>query len=422
MATSSSTPGTDCDVAVIGAGIVGLATAYALSQRAPRRRIVVVDKEPGTARHQTGRNSGVVHSGLYYAPGSAKARLVAEGRVRLRERCAEWGVPIDWCGKVVVATRAQELAPLDALAARGRANGVEVRRVGPRELFELEPHATGLAALHVPGAGIVDYGRVAAALAEQLRDRGVELVLGARLTEIDRRADDTLELVLGAGAGAGAAGGPPTPRTLRTSWLVNCAGLHSDRVARLAGCDTDVTIVPFRGEYHELSESARPLVRNLIYPVPDPRWPFLGVHLTRMTDGHVHVGPNAVLSFGREAYEGGFDLADTRDLARDPGLRRLAARYWRTGATEMVRSRSLHLLLRDVRRLLPSVELDDLRPSASGIRAQALAPDGSLLDDFAFAGSHRAVHVLNAPSPAATASLAIGEVVADRLDAAIARA
>lgn len=393
----------DCDVVVVGAGIVGLAAADAIQQRMPGVDLVVVDKEAGPARHQTGRNSGVVHSGLYYAPGSSKAGLVARGRAQLRSRCETWGVPIDWCGKVVVATSVGELPALDALHRRGIDNGIDVHRVGPRELSGLEPHATGVGALHVPATGIVDYTRVAAALADEVVGKGAELRLGTELTAVDSGpGDDGLRLRLGAD-------------TLRTRWLVNCAGLHSDHVARLAGATTDVMIVPFRGEYHELVGPSRHLVRNLIYPVPDPRWPFLGVHMTRMMDGGVHVGPNAVLSFGREAYEGGVDLADAREMAGSAALRRLAATYWRTGASELIRSRSRRLLLRDVRRLLPDTRSEDLVASSAGIRAQALRGDGTLVDDFAFTTSPRAVHVLNAPSPAATASLAIGEVIADRL-------
>jgi L-2-hydroxyglutarate oxidase len=407
-AASSPAPRThDCDVVVVGAGIVGLATAAAVLRRHPGIGLVVLDKEPGPARHQTGRNSGVVHSGLYYVPGSAKARLVADGRERLRQHCQDWGVPIDWCGKVVVATRTTELGPLDDLARRGTENGLEVRRIGPRELHELEPHAAGLAALHVPAAGIVDYQQVAATLAQQVREAGGEVRVDTAVVGIDRHGEDGLRVSTSSGG---------TGSSFTTGALLNCAGLHSDRIATLAGADTGITIVPFRGEYHELAPSARHLVRNLIYPVPDPRWPFLGVHMTRMVDGSIHVGPNAVLSLGREAYEGGIVVADTRELLANKGLRHLARSYWRTGAVELVRSRTPALLLRDVRRLVPEVQADDLEPAPSGIRAQALGPDGRLLDDFAFGSSHRAVHVLNAPSPAATASLAIAEVVADRLD------
>jgi L-2-hydroxyglutarate oxidase LhgO len=400
----------DVDVAVVGAGIVGLAAAVAVQRRRPGAPVVVVDKEPGPARHQTGHNSGVVHSGLYYAPGSAKARLVAEGRARLERFCAEHALPYERCGKVVVATAADEVVRLAELERRGAANGVVTERIGPRRLRELEPHVHGDAALFVPSTAITDYQQVAGALAAVLVDGGGELRFGARVEQVTVR-DRDVELTWEGGA-------------LRTRWLLNCAGLHSDRVARLArahGPGAGVSIVPFRGEYHELAPAARHLVRHLVYPVPDPRWPFLGVHLTRMVDASVHVGPNAVLALGREAYRGGVDAADVRSLLSDPGLRRLAARYWRTGAAELVRSRSERLLLADVRRLVPELRAQDLLPSGSGIRAQALAPDGTLLDDFAFARSPRAVHVLNAPSPAATASLAIAETVADELDDLIAQ-
>ena len=394
---------TDCDVVVVGAGIVGLATADAIGRQMPGIDLVVLDKEAGPAQHQTGHNSGVVHSGLYYTPGSAKARLVARGRAQLTSRCRAWDLPIDWCGKVVVASRVQELRALDSLQQRGIDNGIEVRRITPRELNRLEPHSAGVAALHVPGAGIVDYSAVADALAGDVVAAGNTIRVRAEVTSVEQLPHDA-GLRLGVGRDR-----------LTTRWLVNCAGLQSDRVARLAGAATDVTIVPFRGEYHELVDTARHLVRGLIYPVPDPRWPFLGVHMTRMMDHGVHVGPNAVLAFGREAYHGGIDVVDCREMAGSAALRRLAANYWRTGAAELIRSRSSRLLLRDVQRLVPEIQGADMIPATAGIRAQAVAGDGTLLDDFAFSNSHRAVHVLNAPSPAATASLAIGEVVAERL-------
>lgn len=396
----------EVDVVVVGAGIVGLATASELQRRLPGRHVVVLDKEPAPALHQTGRNSGVVHSGLYYRPGSAKAQLVARGRKLLQQACDRWEVPIDWCGKVVVATRTAELGRLDDLHERGRENGVRVERISPARLAELEPNVAGLAALHVPGAGIVDYRRVAASLADDIAGAGGEVRLSSQVRTIrpHGRSNSPSGLTLETDSG-----------TVTTSWLVNCAGLQSDRIARMAGATTEVSIVAFRGEYHQLSTARRHLVRHLVYPVPDPRWPFLGVHMTRMTDGSVHVGPNAVLALGREAYDGGIDATDLRDLLRDRGLRRLVASYWATGASELVRSRSTRLLLRDVQRLVPAVTAADLEASSAGIRAQALTAGGQLLDDFAFDSSARAVHVLNAPSPAATASLAIAEVVADRL-------
>jgi L-2-hydroxyglutarate oxidase len=392
----------DADVVVVGAGIIGLAAARAVQQRRGGH-VLVLDKADRTAAHQTGRNSGVVHSGLYYRPGSAKATLVAAGRARLEQYCRARGLPYDRCGKVVVATSASELRALGELERRGAANGVEVHRIGPARLHELEPHVTGLAALSVPSTAITDYGAVTSSLADDLVAAGGELRTGVEVLDVRATAADEVALTHAGGE-------------VRARWLLNCAGLHSDRVAAMAGARTGVTIVPFRGEYHELAPAARHLVRDLVYPVPDPRWPFLGVHMTRMVDGSVHVGPNAVLALGREAYEGGIDRRDALALAREPGLRRLAARYWRTGAAELLRSRSERLLLADVRRLLPDATAEDLRPSGAGIRAQALGRDGTLLDDFAFATSPRAVHVLNAPSPAATASLAIADVIADRLD------
>ena len=385
------------EVAVIGAGIVGLASAVEV-QRRSGRRVLVVDKEDGVARHQTGRNSGVVHSGIYYAPGSAKSTLVARGRGLLAELCRRHGVPFDRCGKVIVATSASELGALGELERRGTAQGLGVRRIGPSELHELEPHVAGLTALHVPEAAITDYRGVSLALVDELVAGGGQLLTGALVTAIGR---DGPAFRLSTHAGEVAA-----PR------LVNCAGLHSDRIARLAGADTDVSILPFRGEYHELTPSARHLVRNLVYPVPDPRWPFLGVHMTRMVDGSIHVGPNAVLAGGRESYRRGVDRRDAIEMAQSPALRQLARSYWRTGAAELARSRSKNLLLRDVRRLLPEVTAADLVPSSTGIRAQAVDGSGRLL---AVATSPGAVHVLNAPSPAATASLAIAEVVASRL-------
>jgi L-2-hydroxyglutarate oxidase len=392
----------DADVVVVGAGIVGLTAARAV-QRRRGGQVLVLDKADHPAAHQTGRNSGVVHSGLYYRPGSAKATLVADGRARLERYCHERSLPYDRCGKVVVATSADELPALGELARRGAANGVAVERIGPAQLHHVEPHVRGLAALSVPSTAITDYRAVASSIADDLVADG-----GALHTGVEVRSIDPLP-------GGGVALGHTTGR-VRARWLLNCAGLHSDRVATMAGADTGVSIVPFRGEYHQLSPSARHLVRHLVYPVPDPRWPFLGVHMTRMVDGSVHVGPNAVLALGREAYEGGVDGRDVLALARDPGLRRLAARYWRTGAAELLRSRSERLLLGDVRRLLPEATSTDLRPAGAGIRAQALGRDGTLLDDFAFATSPHGVHVLNAPSPAATASFAIAEVIADRLD------
>ncbi len=406
------TGGFDADIVVIGAGIVGLATAVSVQRRMPGATLLVVDKEDRPGAHQTGRNSGVVHSGLYYQPGSTKARLVMDGRRRLERYCVDRDLPYERCGKVVVATGVGQIGALDELVRRGLRNGVAVERVGPRRLHELEPHVRGEVALWVPDTAITDYVAVTDALAADVSAAGGALRFGAavdRVSVLDRRG---IELGLG-------------DDRVRARWFVNCGGLQSDRLARTAGAvgsRGSLSIVPFRGEYHELVPTARHLVRNLVYPVPEPRWPFLGVHLTRMLDGSIHVGPNAVLAFGRESYDRGArrlgrsDVADVVDLARDRGLHRLAARYWRTGAEELLRSRSRGLLVREVQRLLPEVVAADLVPSGSGIRAQALSSDGTLVDDFALAHSPRGLHMVNAPSPAATASLGIGRLMADEVE------
>lgn len=393
----------DVDVAIVGAGIVGLATAAALLRRHRSMSVAVLDKEAGPAEHQSGHNSGVVHSGLYYTPGSAKALLVADGRSRLERYCLERDLPYDRCGKVVVSTSAEETVRLAELERRGIRNGVTTERVGARRLSQIEPHVRGDAALFVADTAITDFAAVTRSLAGDVAAGGGALIMGTRVDRIEVRSGWGVRL-------------HSDERSVSSRRFVNCAGLHSDRLARATGAGTGVSIVPFRGEYCELSASARSLVRNLIYPVPDPRWPFLGVHMTRMVDGSVHVGPNAVLSFGREAYDGGVVARDLVALARDRGLWRLAGRYWRTGAEELARSRSHRLLLRDVRRLLPEVDAEDLVRSSAGIRAQALDRKGRLLDDFTFARSEHGVHVINAPSPAATASLAIADRVVDELE------
>ena len=398
---------TDTDVVVVGAGIVGMATARALLDELPGLDVLVLEKETGPAQHQTGRNSGVVHSGCYYRPGSEKAALVREGRAELLAFVADHGLPLAESGKVVVATRTSELGPLAEIERRARANDIVARRLSGTALRTVEPHARGIAALHVPSAAAVDYAAVTRALVEEFRGRGGVVLHRAEVT--------------GVATAAGGLGLATTAGAVRTKWLVNCAGLQSDRVARLCGADPGARIVPFRGEYLALRPEAAELCRTMVYPVPDPRWPFLGVHLTRGVDGNVHAGPNAVLALGREAYERAVDATDSLELASDPGLRRLAARYWATGATELVRSRSVGLVARELRRMVPEVRAHDLVPAGSGIRAQALRPDGTLVDDFEFAVSPRAVHVVNAPSPAATASFAIGRTVARRLGTLVSR-
>lgn len=387
----------DCDVLVIGGGIVGLSTAHALAGLAPGTRVVVLEKEDGPARHQTGRNSGVIHSGIYYKPGSLKARFAVRGAAEMVKFCAEHGIPHEVTGKLIVATGRDELPRLHALVQRGRENGIPVRELGPTQISEYEPEVRGLAAIHVGTTGIVDYGRVARQLAES---SGAEIVYGGAVDLISRRPS---------GVAVRTSGGV----VVRARVLVNCAGLQCDRIARLAGDDPGMRILPFRGEYYDL---ARPeLVRGLVYPVPDPAFPFLGVHLTRGIGGGVHVGPNAVPALAREGY--GWGVVRPRDLADElawPGSWRMAARHWRYGAGEVRRSLSKAAFVEAVRRLLPAVRAEDLVPAAAGVRAQAVLRDGTLVDDFLIREGERAVHVLNAPSPAATASLPIGREIAGR--------
>jgi L-2-hydroxyglutarate oxidase LhgO len=390
------------DVAIVGGGIVGLAAARALAARAPRSRLVVLEKEARLASHQTGHNSGVLHSGIYYRPGSAKARLCVEGAQLLREFAAGHGIAIERCGKVIVATDPSELPRLQALYERGVANGVQgLVLVGPARLRELEPHAAGLRAIHSPATAIIDFGAVADALARDLAEGGVAIRTGARVTAVVH-AGDGLELAT-----------PSGPVSARR--LVNCAGLYADVVARLAGATPDVRIVPFRGEYYLLRAERRHLVRGLIYPLPDPEFPFLGVHFTRTVHGEVEAGPNAVLAFAREGYRwtriAPGELAGTLAYR---GFWTMARRYWRTGAYEMFRSLSKGAFVRALQRLVPDVRVEDVVPGGAGVRAQAVGPDGSLVDDFRIIMAAEAIHVLNAPSPAATASLAIGRHIAAR--------
>ncbi|NEC26866.1 L-2-hydroxyglutarate oxidase [Streptomyces sp. SID8111] len=394
----------DCDVLVIGGGIVGLSTAYAISRAAPGTRITVLEKESGPARHQTGRNSGVIHSGIYYRPGSLKARYAVRGAAEMVKFCAEYDIAHAVTGKLIVATAREELPRLHALAQRGRENGLTVRELGAAQTAEYEPEVDGLAALHVGATGICDFAAVARHLAEA---SGAEIRYGARVLRVDRRPDRGVAVRTARGD------------VVRGRVLVNCAGLHCDEIARLTGDEPGVRIVPFRGEYYEL---ARPdLVRGLVYPVPDPAFPFLGVHLTRGVDGGVHVGPNAVPALAREGYDR--RTVRPRELASTltwPGSWQLARRHWRYGAGELHRSLSKPAFTRAVRRLLPAVTEEDLVPAAAGVRAQAVLRDGTLVDDFLIRETPRAVHVLNAPSPAATACLPIGREVARRALAALA--
>jgi L-2-hydroxyglutarate oxidase len=386
-----------CDVAVVGGGLLGLATAMALAKG---QRVVVLEAEERLATHQSGHNSGVIHSGIYYKPGSLKATLCTEGARALYRFCAEEGIAHERCGKLIVATHPDELPRLDELERRGAANGIGgVRRLAGEEIPEIEPHAAGIAALHVPETGIADYAGVARAYARRIEAAGGRVLTGARLTGVRR---DGPGLVAETARGA-----------FSCALLVNCAGLQSDRVARLCGAEPDVRIFPFRGEYYDLSLERRSLVRGLIYPVPDPRFPFLGVHLTRRVDGSIEAGPNAVLALKREGYRWrDVSLRDTAAIATWPGFWHLAARFGTIGAYEVRRSLSKRLFVRDLRRLVPEIGPADVHRAGSGVRAQALDAKGGLVDDFRIVRSERAIHVLNAPSPGATASIRIGERIA----------
>jgi (S)-2-hydroxyglutarate dehydrogenase len=392
------------DVAIIGGGIVGLATAYRLLEARPDLRIEVIEQEADIGQHQSGHNSGVVHAGLYYTPGSLKARLCREGKAELEAFCAVHDIPIERTGKIVVALSDDELPRFEELREKAAANGVPgLEVVGPERIREIEPHAVGIRALWSPSTGIVDFRRVAQAIAADVRARGGTITTGRRATRIDRRPDG---LVVGWSDGELLAGS-----------VVACAGLWADRVAGLTGdAGRDAPrIVPFRGDYYTLTPDAAPLVRGLIYPVPDPRFPFLGVHLTRRIDGQVWAGPNAVLAFKRTGYRRrDISIPDLVGTLTYPGFLRLARRYLRTGLAEMWRDVSKAAFLRELQRYVPELRADQLVFGPSGVRAQALRRDGSLVDDFDLAGSGRVLHVRNAPSPAATASLAIGRTLAQR--------
>ena len=389
------------DVAVIGGGIVGLATAMMLTSRF-RLSLIVLEAEDHVAAHQTGHNRGVIHSGLYYKPGSLKATNCVEGREAMFRFCQENGVAHERCGKIVVALDAAQIPALDELERRGRANGLQgIQRLDAAGLRDHEPHVAGIAGLHVPETGIVDYVQVTQVYARKVQERGGDSLAESEARRLAiRRAD---ELIL-----------ETTRGPVHCQHLINCGGLQCDRVARICGVDPQLQIIPFRGEYYELKRSRWPLVRNLIYPVPDPRFPFLGVHFTRMIHGGVEAGPNAVLTFRREGYcFSSFELRDVMEMARFPGFWRMASKYWQMGLGEMWRSLSKAAFWRALRRLLPALEMDDLHPAGSGVRAQAVEPTGALVDDFRIREAERMIHVLNAPSPAATASLSIGSTIAD---------
>lgn len=388
------------DIAIVGGGIVGMASALALLRRYDLS-LVVLEAESELAQHQTGHNSGVIHSGLYYKPGSHKARNCTAGREAMYRFCQEHGIPHERCGKIVVALEEHELPALDELERRGRANGLTgIKRLRAEELRDYEPHVRGIAGLHVPETGIVDYKQVVAKYAELVRGRDGNIQLTSRVFAVERRSG---EIVLHTRAG-----------DVQARRLINCGGLQSDRVARMCGLEPGLQIIPFRGEYYELIPERRHLVKNLIYPVPDPRFPFLGVHFTRMVDNTVEAGPNAVLALKREGYSWGrISLRDLWQMATYSGFWRMARKYWKTGMGELYRSVSKKAFHRALARLIPELSYDDIQYAGAGVRAQAVEPSGALVDDFRFVEAENMIHVLNAPSPAATASLAIGQTIAE---------
>jgi L-2-hydroxyglutarate oxidase len=395
------------NVIIIGGGVVGLGVALEITRRFPHLRLLLLEKEDRVARHQSGHNSGVIHSGVYYKPGSMKARLCVSGAAAMIEFCREHEVAHEVCGKVIVAIDTDELPRLEELHRRGEANGlVGLRMIGPEELREIEPHSTGMKALVVPSTGITDYAKVSEKYADLISARGGTVLTSAAATGIRR---GTSEIVVETSRGA-----------FSTTALINCAGLQSDRVSRMAGDEPGVMIVPFRGEYYDLVPERAGLVRALIYPVPDPRFPFLGVHFTRRITGKVDAGPNAVFALAREGYRHrDISLRDLISSLAFPGFWRMARRNWRNGFDEFRRSLSKPLFVRALQRLLPEVSEKDLVPGGSGVRAQALKPDGTLVDDFQFLPSGKVLHVLNVPSPAATASLAIGKTIVDTAAASL---
>jgi len=392
------------DYAIVGGGIVGLATAMSLGQRYPSARILVLEKESQWAFHQTGHNSGVIHSGIYYKPGSFKATFCRAGAQSMVEFCQHHGLPHEVCGKVIVATAEHELPLLENLYQRGLENGLQVARMTAEAVREVEPHVNCIAGVRVFSTGIADYRQVCLKYAELIQHQGGDLRLNTKVLKVgDRPHSKVLETTQG---------------SFEARTLINCAGLHSDRIAKMAGVDPQSKIVPFRGEYYELVPEKRHLVNTLIYPVPNPDFPFLGVHFTKMIDGSVHAGPNAVLSLKREGYrKTDFDLRDCIDVLTYPAFWKLAAKYADEGIKEMVRSFSKAVFVQSLQRLIPEVQMEDVTPTHAGVRAQALLENGQLVDDFLIVRGENTLHVCNAPSPAATSSLEIGKAVAEQAPA-----
>lgn len=388
------------DVAIIGGGIVGLATAYRLTEQYPNTSVTIVEKEPQVAAHQTSHNSGVIHSGIFYEPGSLKAENCREGKRALIEFCERENLDYEMCGKVVVATDESEVPELNRIEEKGRQNQVDCTRIGPERLYEREPHVQGVAALEVPGAGIVDYEAVAHALTDRVRDRGHSVQTNAEVRDLHVTPNHvTVDTTTGA---------------LRARHVVNCAGLYADRIAEMSGQNLNTKIVPFRGEYYELVPERRSLCRHLIYPVPNPAFPFLGVHFTPMIDGRVECGPSAILAFAREGYRlTDVDWAELWETLTYPGFQKLSARHWKKGLRELLQSMSKRVYLRAARKLIPEVQMEDFTSPRAGVRAQALRRDGTLIDDFLIRETDRVVNVINAASPAATSALNIGSLIVE---------
>ena len=392
------------DVIIIGGGIVGLSTAHEMMKRFPKSKLLLLEKEDHLAEHQTGRNSGVIHSGIYYKPGSFKARFARRGSRSMREFCQQYEIEHEICGKVIVASKPEQLKLLHDLYQRGLQNELNVSLIGTAALREIEPHVAGLRAISVPDAGIVNYKQVCQQFGKLVTEAGGEVRLGTKVTGVRNRSDRV---------DVDTAGGAFSAR-----FMINCAGLHSDRIANQQGSKAGLQIIPFRGEYFEIIPERRYLVKNLIYPVPNPSFPFLGVHYTRMTGGHIEAGPNAVLAFRREGYfKTDINLRDLTEVMMFPGFWKLAGKYWKEGAQEMFRSISKAAFVRSLQELIPEITAQDLIPAAAGVRAQALKSDGSLVDDFHVVPAERCLHVCNAPSPAATASIEIGKYIVDLVSA-----
>ena len=391
--------GTSFDIIIIGGGIVGLATAYRLKEAKPSLNILLFEKENKLAKHQTGNNSGVIHSGIYYKPGSLKAKNCIEGYHELIAFCDKEDIPYELCGKVIVATTESELPAMENIFKRGNENGLEnLRKISAEELKEYEPHVNGIAGIHVPQTGIIDYTAVSNKYGQLFQEAGGELKLNEKVVDITQKGNQS-EVITKKG-------------TYQTKLIINCAGLFSDKIAALTMPDTDVRIVPFRGEYYEIKPEKHYLVKNLIYPVPDPNFPFLGVHFTRMIKGGIEAGPNAVFAFKREGYHrSDFNMGDLWGSLSWPGFRKVAAKYWQTGLGEIYRSFSKAAFTKALQKLIPEIQEGDLMPGGAGVRAQACDRTGGLIDDFKILESQNVVNVLNAPSPAATSSLAIGKTV-----------